>query len=106
MLAEITDAVVHTTGINWESIGAILGGFGTATSVLLAYVGRRADKRDALHASQMRDVREDFQTGLRQMGTLLSAKLETKETVANLGQRVARLEGERIKARGRIGVPD
>jgi hypothetical protein len=94
MLAE-TIQTVHTTGINWGSVTAIFGSFVAAVSVLLGYVGKRANKRDAIHAQETALMRADFQKGLRDLGNVLSLKLETKEAVYALDRRVTRLEATR-----------
>lgn len=101
---------VHTSGINWASIATIVSAFAAIVTVLLTYINRRANKRDALQQQEIQqrnkemvDLRTDFTKGLKDLGNLLSARLETKEKVAALDVRVARLEGP---GHGMLGRPE
>jgi hypothetical protein len=65
---------VHTTGINWESIGVI----GGLIIGIMSAVGQW--------------VRRTVKGSVQELGDLLNAKLETKESVAQLRTKVSLLE--------------
>ena len=75
---------VHTTGVNWESVAAVAGTVITGVTVTITVLERRSK---AIRS----EIRESVD-GLREM---LSERLETKERVAGLAQRIAVLETER-----------
>jgi uncharacterized membrane-anchored protein YhcB (DUF1043 family) len=84
---------VHTSGLNIESLATILAGFATVVAVLIGFVSRRLDKRDAQHAKEVEELRRDFTEGLTHMAEVLNARLETKEAVSGISSRLARVEG-------------
>jgi hypothetical protein len=82
-------AAVHTTGINWESIAVIAGVIVAA----LGFITNRQEKRST-------SIETAITTAVRNLAIVLEAKLETKEVVSNLRERIVRLEVESDKARG------
>lgn len=76
---------VHSTGINWTGILpiliAVIGmGIGIAT-----YVDNRQSKRQAKTEDQIKDA-------VKSLSDVLLERLETKENVARLSERIARME--------------
>lgn len=82
-MLELTTAIVHTTGINWESVGAILGGVAAFLTVVGAFV-----------SYIIRGVRLEIKDSVEQLGIVLTERLETKQSVAALTVRVAVLESK------------
>lgn len=74
--------VVHDLGINWATVGIILGGFAALISLLISIQERRN-----------RAIKDQIVESVDHLSEVLMAKLETKETVAGLNVRIARLEG-------------
>ena len=76
-------------GIDWQSVGAIVGLiallFSIATWVLLRRDKRSQDENQA--------IKQEIADSVNHLGEVLLAKLETKETVARISERLARLEG-------------
>lgn len=70
MLAYTT---VHTTGINWDSIGAIGGVVIAAMGFIYALMERRS-----------RTIKNDITSAVGNLETVLVAKLETKDAVTDL----------------------
>lgn len=91
MLVEAIQTV-HTSGINWESVATILGGFAAATSVLLRFATTRATRREDAHIAEMKALRSDIRAVTVQVG--------------NLNTKVARVEGKLEGMRGRMSRPD
>lgn len=91
----LADAVttVHTSGLNIESLATILAGFATVVGVLIAFVSRRLDKRDTAHSREVEELRKDFTEGLNHMAEVLNARLETKQAVSAISDRLSRVEG-------------
>lgn len=85
----IASASVHTIGINWESIGVILG-FVTLGFTMLAYWMTR---RDAKQEVRNNEIKDEISQSVNHLSDVLLAKLETKEAVARISERLARLEG-------------
>jgi Flp pilus assembly protein TadB len=79
---------VQTTGINWESVGAIAALVGVILTVLLWIFTRQDKRRENIN----KDLRDDMTTALNHMADVLTAKLETKDTVARISERLARVE--------------
>lgn len=80
---------VRTTGINWESVVAITGILALMmTGVLYAF-----SRRDQRQAVQNDELRQEFTAAVNHLSDVLTAKLETKEAVAQISVRLARLEG-------------
>jgi hypothetical protein len=77
----IAAAVVHTSGINWESIGTILGGFAAIAAVLVTL----GERRQAA-------IKNEIADSVNHLSEVLQAKLETKDTVNRLSERIARVE--------------
>lgn len=104
-------SAVHTTGVNWESVVIIVGSLASAFAVIqtfMFYVFNRRDtrrekeqtKRNAAHEEQANEVRMMIaeamakQTdALNHQTEILMSRLETKETVAEISVRLARVEG-------------
>jgi hypothetical protein len=91
---------VHTTGVNWESVAAIAGCVAVIVTIVI-WIFNRRDKRtsaelarrEQLQREQFEDIRRDFTDSINHLSEVLLAKLETKETVAQISNRLARLEG-------------
>lgn len=79
---------VRTTGINWESVAAIGVIVGILVTVLLWVFGRQ-DKRRELAT---KELRQDMTNSIDHLSEVLTAKLETKDTVARITERIARVE--------------
>lgn len=79
---------VRTTGINWESVAAIAAIVGILLTVLLWVFGRQDKRREA----QAAELRGDMTNSLDHLAEVLTAKLETKDTVARISERLARVE--------------
>lgn len=98
---------VHTTGINWESLGAIVGIISVIIVLMLWYFDRRdrrrladaqalerdREKREDDRAAENMDLRREFTSAITNLSEVLTAKLETKETVARISERLAHVEG-------------
>ena len=81
--------VVHTTGVNIESLAIILGGIAAMASAIVVIQERRTRAiRD-----QADDIRGEIKTAVEHLGDVLTARLETKDKVSTLNARVARVEG-------------
>jgi hypothetical protein len=81
-------AVVHTTGVNWESVGTILGGFATFASLVLYVITRI-----------IRAMKEDVKEAVNHLAEVLGERLETKDTVSKLTARVAVIEDRERRRR-------
>jgi hypothetical protein len=74
---------VHTTGVNWDSVGVLLAGVVAAAAFL-----------DRLQARRHKSVRDEIASSVNHLGQVLNERLETKDTVHMLAVRVAFLEGK------------
>jgi hypothetical protein len=88
-------AAVHTVGINWESIGVIAAIVGVGFSIVVWITARR----DARSQLRNEDIKNEINVSVNHLSDVLLARLETKETVARISERLARLEGA-------AGIPD
>lgn len=86
--------LVRTTGINWQSLGAILAALVAAVGLIIAIQERRN-----------RAITTQITESVNHLAQVLEAKLETKETVAGLSVRVARMEGQMIRSGHSSGSP-
>ena len=87
---------VHTTGVNWESVATIVAIVGVVQGFLFWLFARRDKARDdkADEVRQMiADAMHDQAEALNHQTEMLMAKLETKETVSRISERLARVEG-------------
>lgn len=89
MLSLLSEATVHTNGINWQSVGAIIAGI----TVILTIMGWIFARRDRKNEVQNEAIKQEISTAIDNLSTVLLAKLETKEKVAQISERLARLEG-------------
>lgn len=99
-MAFISALLVKTTNsINWEQTGTIIAAVVAIFSIITYYTGRRDNRQD----QRDKALRDDFTNAINEMRTdltgsidhlaeVLNAKLETKETVARLSERVRALE--------------
>lgn len=89
-------AAVQTTGINWESVGVIIAALTVIVTIML-YVLSRKDRRQHDSSVQLEarfsEMQQEFTTAINHLSDVLMAKLETKESVARISERLARLEG-------------
>lgn len=80
---------VHTTGVNWESVGVIAAVVGVAFSILVWIINRREAKAQTRNEV----IKDEIKNSVDNLSVILLAKLETKEKVAQISERLARLEG-------------
>ena len=80
----IAQSAVHTTGLNWESLAVIFGGFATVAGIMLAWTEHR-----------QRAMKDQIADAVNHLSDVLQAKLETKDAVNAINIRLARLEGSR-----------
>lgn len=85
----IAGAVVHTEGINIESLSAILVGVAAIVGVLQTFVYKRQTRLEKA-ASQMESRTAK---AIEDQTAILLAKLETKENVSELRVKVAEMSG-------------
>lgn len=74
---------VHTTGVNWDSVGIIIG----AVLACLTFLTGLQERRN-------RQIRGDITEAVAHLGEVLGERLETKANVAHLTARVAVVEAE------------
>lgn len=79
----------HATAINWQSIGAIAAVLAIFLGLMTWYLTRR----DTRQAAQNEAIKQEIADAVGHLGERLEAKLETKETVSRISERLARLEG-------------
>jgi hypothetical protein len=84
---------VHTSGINLASLATILAGFAATAGLMMSFINRRIERRERQHEAEVAGLRQDFTDGLANMCAILSARLETKDTVAAINARLSRIEG-------------
>jgi sensor domain CHASE-containing protein len=84
----IAQSAVHTAGINWESVTAIAG----CVAVIMTVVIWVFNRRDHRQAAQNDALRTEFTHSIDALTQVLLAKLETKDTVARISERLARVE--------------
>lgn len=92
--ADLAATAVHTTGINWESVAAIAAVVAVIMSVVLWIMSRRDRRQQAFN----QEVQTDITAAVNHLSDVLMAKLETKETVSRISERLARVEGS-------MGIP-
>lgn len=91
MIGSVT--TVHTTGINWQSIGAIVAAFAAVAAIMIAWTERRQS-----------NIKNQIADSVNHLSDVLTAKLETKDAVNALhvemmnsfqavNLKIARLEG-------------
>lgn len=85
----IAEAVVHATGINWVGISPIIGSVIAAVAVIITLQTRRENRSE----KRNNEIKDEIATSVNNLGELLSARMETKETVARISERLARVEG-------------
>jgi len=84
----IATQIVQTTGVNWESVATITG----LVSVVLTFTLWAFSRQDKRRAQVNRQLRDDMTKSLDHLSDVLLAKLETKDTVARISERLARVE--------------
>jgi hypothetical protein len=77
----IAQATVHTSGVNWESVSVIAGVIVATMAFFVGVVNRRSDA-----------VRGEIKEAVDHLSEVLVGKLETKDAVNSLAQRVTRIE--------------
>lgn len=92
--ADLAQGAVHTAGVNWESVGAIAAVVAVIMTVVLFIMARRDRRQQAFNT----EVQTDITAAVNHLSDVLMAKLETKETVARISERLARVEGS-------MGIP-
>jgi membrane protein implicated in regulation of membrane protease activity len=85
----IAAIAVRTTGVNWESVSAICA----IVAVMLTFVIWIFNRRDVKQQAENQQIRNDITESVNHLSEVLLAKLETKETVSRISERLARLEG-------------
>lgn len=92
--------VVRTTGINWQSLGAIAALLAVAVGLLTWWITRRDNKRQ--HQQDLREreadsrneaIKQEISTAVERLGERLEMQLATKDAVSSISERLARLEG-------------
>jgi predicted trehalose synthase len=83
----LTTATVHTEGINWASVAVIIGGIGTFVLAALVFTVQLIERRN-------KAVRDDITNAVTNLGTILEAKLETKDAVSQLRVEMAEMRGQ------------
>lgn len=73
--------MTHSTGVNWITIGVIAGIVIPIFGAIIAWQQKRAN-----------DIRDDIKEAVEHLGEVLVEKLETKENVAKISERLARME--------------
>jgi sensor domain CHASE-containing protein len=84
----IAQSAVHTAGVNWESVTAIAG----CVAVIMTVVLWIFNRRDSRQSAQNDALRAEFTHSIDNLTQVLLAKLETKETVSTVIERLARVE--------------
>ncbi len=80
----------HITAFTWESLSAILVAIGLVGGFVGWYIARK-DKRQEERQLQTTKAIAD---SIDHLSEVLMAKLETKEAVARISERLARVEGK------------
>lgn len=93
----MTDQIVHATGINWVGISPIMAVIIAGLTLIVTMQNRR----DKKHESANLAIKEEISSSVEHLGEVLSARMETKETVARISERLARLEGAANAGRDR-----
>jgi uncharacterized membrane-anchored protein YhcB (DUF1043 family) len=103
---------VRTTGINWESVGVIVSLVGVLVGAILWWLTRRdqrlraaADLRDQQQRAENQSIKQEIASAVGQLSEVLLAKLETKDTVSRISERLARVEasiGMKSDGAGRV----
>jgi sensor domain CHASE-containing protein len=88
MIFAITQAV-HTTGVNWESI-AVITGIVTVVFTVFTWITLRRDQKSEARSNA---VKNEITTAVNNLSDVLQARLETKEVVGKISERLARVEG-------------
>jgi F0F1-type ATP synthase membrane subunit b/b' len=83
----IAEAAVHTVGVNWTSVAVIIGGIGGVVIATMAFVIRLMDRRNNA-------IRDEITNAVTNLGHILEAKLETKDSVNQLRVELAELRGQ------------
>lgn len=78
--------VVHTTGINWESLGVIVAALAFAFGIV-TWRQTQSDKRQ-------REQKEEITTSVDNLKDVLLEKLETKENVNQIRVDMAGLKSD------------
>jgi len=86
----VATAVVHTTGINWQSLGVIIAAVATLIGILTWHISRR----DAQHRAQILRQEERITHSVDDLRAVLLEKLETKENVAAIRIDMATLKAD------------
>lgn len=88
-------------GLNWQSIGVIVGATTFAFMVVTWYAARLEKRRQDDYSRREQHIneqntllRQEFSSAILHLGEVLSAKLETKEAVAKISERLAVAEGK------------
>ena len=95
-------AAVHTTGINWLGISPILGVIITGMALIITFQERRENKREKIQKAreiqqerQNQEIKQEIASSVDHLSEVLLAKLETKEAVSRISERLARIEGSK-----------
>lgn len=83
----LAQSAVHTVGVNWSSVAVIVGGIGGVIIAALAFVVRLMEKRN-------KQVRDEITNAVNNLGAILEAKLETKDSVNQLRIELAEVRGQ------------
>jgi len=75
--------------LDWTIVGSTATTFAALFGVVVWYFARRDKKNEVNNEA----IKQEIATSVDNLGKLLLAKLETKEKVAQISERLARLEG-------------
>lgn len=79
------------SSINWASTSAILGVIIAGLGLIIALIQRRERKQQ----EQNQEIKREITESIDHLSEVLLAKLETKEKVSQISERLARIEGQR-----------
>lgn len=85
----LSSSIVHTTGINWESVAAIAA----VGAILQAGFFWVIARRDKVRSTETEQTKQEIAGAVNHLSEVLLAKLETKETVSAINARLSRVEG-------------
>jgi len=79
--------------MNWQAIGIVSGVVTGWVTIVITVVVIVMTRREHRITQQNDEIKTEISTAVNHLSDILLAKLETKETVAQISVRLARLEG-------------
>lgn len=80
-------------GIDWQGWAAIIGAFAALMVAVITWVEHRQKQLRQQQEALNQTMTTQITTAVNHLSEVLLAKLETKETVSRISERLARLEG-------------